>query len=132
MYRSYLLYLTIFINWAESHVANKKELLDAVQKERCHRQKGAGQGSCTNKKWTGSGKVIFLKRMAGGCQVDDPTSADQVIPDGLVEVFIPGKGETVIKLGIKSQFGYVVFSVSDSIWSLLSLSLLFLTIAHFW
>ena len=95
-------------------------------------KKGAGQGSCTNKKWTGSGKVIFLKRMAGGCQVDDPTSADQVIPDGLVEVFIPGKGETVIKLGIKSQFGYMVFSVSDSIWSLLSLSLLFLTIAHFW
>ena len=45
--------------------------------------------------------------MAGVCQADDPTSADQVIPDGLVEVFIPGKGETVIKLGIKSQFGYM-------------------------
>lgn len=127
-----MLHLTIFINWAESHVANKKELLDAVQNERCHSQKGAGQRSCTNKKWTGSGKVIFLKRMAGVCQAGDPTSTDQVIPNGLVEVFIPGKGETVIMLGIKSQFGYVVFSVSDSIWSLLSLSLLFLTIAHFW
>lgn len=70
--------------------------------------------------------------MAGVCQAGDPTSTDQVIPNGLVEVFIPGKGKTVIMLGIKSQFGYVVFSVSDSIWSLLSLSLLFLTIAHFW
>ena len=43
-----------------------------------------GQGSCTNKKWIGFGEVIFLKRMAGVCHADDLTSADQVIPDGLV------------------------------------------------
>ena len=115
-----MLYLTIFINGAESHGANKKELLDAVQNERCNRQKGVGQGSCTNEKWTGSAKVIFLKRMAGVCQADDLTSADRVIPDELVEVSIPGKGKSVIKLGINSQFGYMVFSISDSIWSLLS------------
>lgn len=70
--------------------------------------------------------------MAGVCQADDLTSADRVIPDGLVEVSIPGKGKSVIKLDINSQFGYMVFSISGSIWSLLSLSLLFLTIAHFW
>ena len=72
------------MNWAASHLADKREIQGAVWNERFYRQKGIGQGSYTNKKWTGYGKVIFLERMAVVCQVGDLTSADQVIPDWLV------------------------------------------------
>ena len=53
--------------------------------------------------------------MPGVYQVDDLTSADQVVPDGLVQDSISGSDKTVIK----SQFGDVRLSVSDSILALL-------------
>ena len=38
----------------------------------------------SSNEWTVSGKVTFLWGAAGVCQADRLTSADQVMPDGLV------------------------------------------------
>lgn len=58
----------------------------------------------TSKEWIVSGKVIFLWWMAGVCQLDYLTSADQVSPDWLVKITFLAEAETTVRLGIKSQF----------------------------
>lgn len=50
---------------------------------------------------------------AGSMRVDYFTTADQTIADRLEIIFL-GEDETAIRLGIRSQFGDVGFSMSDS------------------
>lgn len=63
---------------------------------------------------------------AGVYEVDYFTTADQTIADRLEITFL-GEDETAIRLGIRSQFGDVGFSMSDS-----SQSLLFFNNSPFW
>lgn len=56
-------------------------------------------------------------------QADCLTRADQIISDGLVEVYIPGRGKTVFRLGIKSWFAAMALNTRDSTWGLLFLFL---------
>ena len=58
--------------------------------------------------------------MAGVYQADYLTSADQVIPDWF-KILLLGEVGTIIKLGMKSQFGDVGLSTSGLILGLLSL-----------
>ena len=47
--------------------------------------------------------------------VDNLTGADQKIPDLLVKFTFLGQVETAVKSGIKSMFGLIGFSTSDTI-----------------
>lgn len=61
-----------------------------------YRQKEVWQGSSSHKEWIVLGKVTFLWGKVGWAwgsyQADDLTSANQIIPDGLVKGYIPGRG----------------------------------------
>lgn len=59
-------------------------------------------------------KVTFHLGMNRLHQADNLTSADQMIPDLLVEDSVSGRAETVIK----SQFGDIRFHISTSILNL--------------
>lgn len=72
------------MNWALSHLADRKELCGAIQKGRLLLAEGAGQGCYASKEQIACGKVTFLQGPAGVCEADHLTSADQVIPDWLL------------------------------------------------
>lgn len=63
-----------------------------------------------------SGKVTLLRAY----WTDNFTKADHVIPDWMVKDFTSGGIETAVRLGIKSWFDDIGFSLSDFILSLLS------------
>ena len=49
---------------------------------------------------------------------DDLLGASQKIPNWLAKIAFLGKLETASKSSIKSRFGVLGFSISDSIWGL--------------
>lgn len=67
-----------------------------------------------------SGKISFLRRIEVTHWMGYLTSADQVISWCLVKCFTFWGFETAIRLGIKSCFADVEFSLSASILGLLS------------
>lgn len=83
-----------------------------------YRREGAGIRKLYQaKKWVDYCKVTSVQVKAEVYQVDSLSSADQEIPDWLVQDFITGKVETVT---VKSQFGDMELSISNSILSPLS------------
>ena len=58
-----------------------------------------------------------LNRIIGVPQGEEPTNADQVIPDCLVMVIFLTETKIAIRLGIKSQFGDKVLVLVTPFWA---------------
>ena len=54
---------------------------------------------------------------------DDLIGADQRIPDWLTGILFLAKVETAVRLGIKSRFGILGFSTTNTFWGLWAFSL---------
>ena len=83
-FQDLIAFIQQFMNWAVSHLADRKELCGAIQKGRLLLAEGAGQGCYASKEQIVCGKVTFLQGPAGVHEADYLTSADQVIPDWLL------------------------------------------------
>ena len=90
------------MNQAVSHIASRRKIWRAVQKEDVYRQNRGGGGSRLFQ-----AEVTYIWGTGGRYQVDSLTSAHQNIPDWLFKIKFLGEAESAVRLGIKSQFGDV-------------------------
>ena len=58
---------------------------------------------------------IFCGGMERACVTDYLLGADQKIPDWLIKILFLGEAETAIRSSIKTRFGIMGFSTSDTI-----------------
>ena len=100
------------MNWMASNPAHRKELRGTNKIKDFYRQKGARTRNYAGQK----SELVIARSLSHGA--DYPSSADQVIPDWLVEDSISGRANTVIKLSLSLVMWGL--ALMDSIWGLLS------------